>query len=1101
MADKLIEYRLRIRNAANSADALEVTSVRGGTNPWIAAEPRGDGASFDPNTGVVTSGSFTVRIVDPITSGTDRLVSSILEDANSRQQLGHRRAFIELREDGGAWQTLYSGRISRYKLASDIEWEITVSDWMKAEHEVTAFQPEPDETIADFLTRYPKRGCLAGGPVMGGFRTIPDKGGWIMRVRNAPVTSNRYRLEAVTCYGPGAWNPGANIYASPRNTGGPAPAAVINETVRSLPRGQHEFATVPFATVRDTYGPGVQWPGLVVLISDGSRTDEPWRPINPFTAGIRYGADLAEYAWLDLISGKPGEDGIFVYRDGQSALTVDSLVTVRVLTILPTPSSPIYFNGHVVDWISSLWDEAGVPYDASAKTTVRNALGTPQGLALQITKAEPLGRLLEATGYGPFGIAARQGADGELEMFTTRKFPTSLPAVTIDEDDVVEGTTEAFALDTNEAITRFALEHTKIYRHAIGNTVDGVILQPVRFERTFNDPGSIGTGEVSYSIPGEIWTEETIDWQLDDWVAGAASEVFERYGRGPVRLRTTLLRGGAGDSLQLGDTALFDLPQIPNANKRLLDAAVAARVMQITHLSITARGKEIEAVDFGPNAAQHGTVPTLTIALSSDRPRNVAAVTITNAATLNGQSASLRLQMATTTGAAPAAEDYSDIAYFEAAAIPTGAYRLPAVTHDLIVYVRARAEKLGARPSNWSSTANVNLDPLDPPTAVAAVAHGSDGTRAEITWTIGTDSTDALVEVWRSLAAEAFADAVLVATLPPGSNRYSAFDLAASTAYDFYIRHRDEDTGDLSATAQDDVTTGATAATLTAPTHPDGFSTMIGPPVQTFGLRPHLSSLINRYGIVVQASEIPSFIEVQEALETGVAAGTYGSFATVGTNIPSVSGDWTSWSNGAPNDGLRRKLKARHVRDGATASAYTAEIIVNPGTNDPIPQFPLNNIITTSLTDPSGVAVYGGRRRTHVYRNVTNQTIANTTDTAIAWTHEQYDVGGLHDTVTNNSRLTVPAGAGGVPVYLNATIRWAGSAANTRRIELFKNGVTGLASSLQSGDANGFNMHVAYTDVPADGDYYELFVWQNSGGNLDVQAGPTVSFFQLVFLS
>ena len=57
MANKLIEYQLIIRNAADSADALEVTSVRGGTNPYISSPPTGDGASFDPNTGVVTSGA------------------------------------------------------------------------------------------------------------------------------------------------------------------------------------------------------------------------------------------------------------------------------------------------------------------------------------------------------------------------------------------------------------------------------------------------------------------------------------------------------------------------------------------------------------------------------------------------------------------------------------------------------------------------------------------------------------------------------------------------------------------------------------------------------------------------------------------------------------------------------------------------------------------------------------------------------------------------------------------------------------------------------------------------------------------------------------
>src|SRR5687767_14539779 len=126
MPSKLIEYRLRIRNAANSADALEVTSVRGGTNPYLAGPPTGDGASFDPLSGVVESGSYSGRVVDPVTSGSSRLFTSVTEDANGRLQLGQRRAYWEFRVDGGSWSTLYAGRVSAYRLVSDVEWEVVV---------------------------------------------------------------------------------------------------------------------------------------------------------------------------------------------------------------------------------------------------------------------------------------------------------------------------------------------------------------------------------------------------------------------------------------------------------------------------------------------------------------------------------------------------------------------------------------------------------------------------------------------------------------------------------------------------------------------------------------------------------------------------------------------------------------------------------------------------------------------------------------------------------------------------------------------------------------------------------------------------------------
>lgn len=928
MANQLIEYRIRIRNAANSADAVTATSIRGDANHYISAEPSGDGASFDPNTGVVTSGQFSVRVVDPITSGTDRFFSSQLEDANGRQQLGHRRAYIEQRIDGGAWTTRGAGRIGRYGLDSDIEWDIAVSDFLKAEHEFRVFDPAPAELITDFLNRWPNRGCIAGG-IIGGFAAvgIVDMGGWIMRVRTDAGT-NRYRLEPVRI-----WD-GANREVDLLESG---LGALINKISWELPHAVWELGLGTFETIRDTMAERVAFPGLITLI-DGV----PWRPLPARGGQVNYEDEqLNHNAVYDLVSAKPGQTGLFVHRDQQGALTNGALVHVRVLMARPHERSPIYFSGHPIDFVTSLAGDADIPYDSASVETVRDTIGALARFSGRFTEPASLGELAEGACYGPLGVAARQGDDGELEYFCTRRFPITLPAVTIDEDDVVEGTTRAFDLDTSQAIRHYALEHTKLSR-AISQSLDGVAVQVERFERTNDDPGAIGTGNVVYNVPGQLHLGNTKEMQLTNWTNGQAFEMFGRYGRGPVRAFTTLLPTGAGANVKLGDEILVDLPQIPNANKRLLDAAVSARAMQIVHLTRKSAGIEVELIDSGPNASPHATVPTHTIAASSDRPRNVGTITITNAATLNGQSAGLRLQMALDTGGgAPAAEDYSDVAFFMPGAIPTGVYRLPVVTADATVYVRARAEKNAARPSSWSTPSSVNLTGITAPSAVTGTPAG-DGTRAEITWTNGVATLR--VEVWLSLASEVFADATLIADLPAGSDRYSMYDLTPSTNYTVYVRHRDEETDDVSATAEDDFTSGATPATLTAPTNPDGFSFFQTVPGSTFGVSSKILQRNNRYGIVVKATEFPSFIEVQEAVETAAGAGTYGSFATVATQIKSESGSWTLWSDRAPNDGLRRKLKARHVREGATASSYTAEVIVTPGTNDPIPQFPLDNV-------------------------------------------------------------------------------------------------------------------------------------------------------------
>ncbi|RUV28772.1 hypothetical protein EOD29_34380, partial [Mesorhizobium sp. M1A.T.Ca.IN.004.03.1.1] len=73
-----LNYRLRIRNGADSSDALVLTSVRGGTNPYIAAPPSGDGQEVDPLTGAMRTGTYTLQVLDPITSGTTRAITSQL---------------------------------------------------------------------------------------------------------------------------------------------------------------------------------------------------------------------------------------------------------------------------------------------------------------------------------------------------------------------------------------------------------------------------------------------------------------------------------------------------------------------------------------------------------------------------------------------------------------------------------------------------------------------------------------------------------------------------------------------------------------------------------------------------------------------------------------------------------------------------------------------------------------------------------------------------------------------------------------------------------------------------------------------------------------
>ena len=924
-----LEYRLRLRTAANDADALVVTSTRGGANPYVSGIPSGDGASLERENGKVMAGVFSGRIVDPITSGTSRLFTSQLEDANSRQQLGHRRAFWEFREDAGSWQTLAAGRLVRYTLASDIEWDIAIADWTQAEHETDVFGMKSSDTFATYLARWPNRGCVIGGPVLNGFgensQIQNDLGGWRMKYTANSPAAGYSSFTVVSAYGPDS-----RFKIVPTAGGTPDNTAGIfgrpNDAVQPL------YSLEPYSTIA-LYG---LFPGLFAIINRDVAT--------------ALAVPLAGSAHNLLRNADPGItrlDG-FVIFGTVSGLSTGDVATVDVITLDVSALSPIYWSGHPMDLIAELLDEASIPYDTTSLEAMRDTLGATLRIAVRVTKAHKLGKYLEQTIYGPFGIGCRTNpTTGAIEFFSTRVFTNNVATLTeVDETDVEAGSTMAFSLDTAAAIRTVVVEHERYVGNA-PDRLDGVATIPERIERINADPGAIGTGEITYELGAMVhWAQyaigalETNEYRAR-WVSAIAHQIFDRWGRGGIGLRTVLLRGQAGDDAELGDEMLFNLPAVPNQNKRLGDdSTIAARAMQVMRRTWRPTGIEVECEDSGPNAQPVGTVPTLSVAKSSTNGRNTAELTITNAAALNALPAGILIQVAfLTSGATPAAEDYSDMAAYATGTIPTTAIRLPSVFQDSKVSVRARSTQPTKRPSNWSSVATVTLDALNPPTGVAAAAVSGDGSLLDVTWAIGSGSDHCETEVYVRLQSESASANRLAHITRAGSLSHRIRDLAPSTQYTVSVRHRDPGNLDRSALATANQTTNGTTRTLAAPTNPDGFSFPVGGPARAHRVALDEPFRQSRYGLAVVAQEFPGSIEIAEAVETAVGSGSYGAYATVET-IESVSGDWSVWSRTAPTDGLRRKVKARHIATGATASAYTSEVVVNPATLDPLAIYP-----------------------------------------------------------------------------------------------------------------------------------------------------------------
>ena len=133
--------------------------------------------------------------------------------------------------------------------------------------------------------------------------------------------------------------------------------------------------------------------------------------------------------------------------------------------------------------------------------------------------------------------------------------------------------------------------------------------------------------------------------------------------------------------------------------------------------------------------------------------------------------------------------------------------------------------------------------------------------------------------------------------------------------------------------------------------------------------------------------------------------------------------------------------------------------------------------------------------------NAADQTISDSTATAMTFDTELFDTHAMHDNVTNNSRITVPIAG----KYLIAgTINWVVNGTGTRSARLRKNGTTFIGSlvfmPITSGDET-INQ-IMIIDSLAASDYIELLGTQTSGGNLDVNHSDTgqTTWFSISYL-
>ena len=121
-----------------------------------------------------------------------------------------------------------------------------------------------------------------------------------------------------------------------------------------------------------------------------------------------------------------------------------------------------------------------------------------------------------------------------------------------------------------------------------------------------------------------------------------------------------------------------------------------------------------------------------------------------------------------------------------------------------------------------------------------------------------------------------------------------------------------------------------------------------------------------------------------------------------------------------------------------------------------------------------------------------NQSIPDSTFTAITFAVESFDTSGIHDTSTNTDRFTVPSGKAGYWLF-NGNINWASNASGYRQIAAVKNGtLTGSEPNPgTSAVGNILAQPLSAIFYLAVADYISFYAFQNSGGSLNVDSTAT----------